>query len=366
MEVKNISDLNLDEITEEFMLNECLQMGTELGIDIQQGSIYRDASDGHIIRTAKFFNDLRQVSKILSIYTCTGEVLNERLRERGMERNPPADTSAKYYVEFVGADPQIGDRVSCDGHYFVIENADERFVITSEETGTQMNNLIFGLPVIPERDVDNLISATLQELATPAVDMEDDDSARTRFINMISGPSENGNKAQLRSWCEGIQGVGRAKIVPLWAGEGTALGIIISTNATVPRQEVVNLVQETIDPGAEGMGEGLATIGCHFSAIAAEKVTIDISVDVTKQAGSTYSGIKDDIVTIITNYLKDLVLHSYLEEVIVRYNSIGALISQISNIVDYDNLVVSGGTENILCSIYQVPVVGEVEVNGNL
>lgn len=366
MAIRNIEDLAIDEITEETLLDQCIDMGDELGVDTNQGSIYRDASDGHIIRAAKFFNDLSQVYQIISINSCTGDVLDEKLKERGMERNPPADTQAVYYVEFVGAEPEEGDLMSCDDHFGTAEKLDGKWVFRTEETGTDMNALVPGLPVIPERDVDDLISATLQELAVPAVDMEDDDSARERFINMISGPSENGNKAQMQAWCEGIEGVGRARIVPLWNGEGTALGIIIATDGTPPAENVVSLVQETIDPDAAGMGEGLATIGCHFTAVAAEAVTITVEVDVSKQAESTYPGIKENITTALTNYLKELALHSYGDQIIVRYNSIGALISQIAEVVDYDNLLVNGDTENVTCTIYQVPVLREVTVNGDL
>jgi uncharacterized phage protein gp47/JayE len=196
--------------------------------------------------------------------------------------------------------------------------------------------------------------------------MEDDDSARERFINMISGPSENGNKAQIRSWCEEIEGVGRAKIIPLWQGENTVLGIIIATDGTIPKKEVVSLVQKTIDPNAEGMGEGLATIGCRFTAIGAEGVTINITVDVSKKAESTYPGIQEQIKTAVKDYMKELSLHSYSDEIIVRYNSIGALISQIESVVDYDNLLINNDTQNVVCTIYQVPIIGEVTVNGNL
>lgn len=38
--VKNIADLNLDEITEEFLYEQCEDMGEELGVDTRQGSIY--------------------------------------------------------------------------------------------------------------------------------------------------------------------------------------------------------------------------------------------------------------------------------------------------------------------------------------
>ena len=77
MAIKNIGELGLDEITEDYLMAECEDMGAELGVDTNQGSIYRDASDGHIIRAAKFFNDLATVNEILSITTCTGDVLTE-------------------------------------------------------------------------------------------------------------------------------------------------------------------------------------------------------------------------------------------------------------------------------------------------
>ena len=46
MAIRNIEDLAIDEITEETLLDQCIDMGDELGVDTNQGSIYRDASDG--------------------------------------------------------------------------------------------------------------------------------------------------------------------------------------------------------------------------------------------------------------------------------------------------------------------------------
>lgn len=366
MAIKNIGELGLDEITEDYLMAECEDMGAELGVDTHQGSVYMDACSGHIIRTAKFFNDLATVNEILSILTCTGDVLTEKMMERGMERNPPADTAATYYVEYVGAEPQVGDLMSCDDHFFTTQKLNDRWVIVSEETGTDMNTLVPGLPVIPDQDVDNLISATLKELAVPAVDMEEDDSARSRYIDKLSGPAENGNKVQIRSWCEEIQGVGRTRTVPLWNGDCTVLGIIISTEGTEPAESVVKLVQDTIDPGAQGFGEGKATFGCFFTAVAAKKQEISIKLDVTKKAESTYTSIQASVSNAVKAYLKELALNSTQDEIIIRYNNVGALISNISDIVDFDNLLVNGGKGNITCDIYHVPVIGEVEVNGNL
>ena len=364
--VRNIEDLKLDEITEEVLLEQAIAMGEALGVDTNQGSVYRDACDGHVTRTSDFFDDLSMVAEIISINTCTGEILDERLAEQGMARNPPEDTPATYYVEFVGASPEVGDLVSCDDHFFnTAKDGEGNWVIVSQEKGTEMNSLVPGLPVIPERDVDDMISATLGSLAIPAVDTEDDDSARARFLEKIAGPAENGNAAQIKSWCEGITGVGRARILKLWDGPGTVKAVITADDGTAPSESIVNQVQQTIDPGASGLGEGLVTIGCFFTAVASVEVPIDISVEVTKTANGSFAAIKDDIEAALKAYLKGLALAA-ADETTVRVNSIGSLIANVSGVVDYENLLVNGGTDNVPISVYQVPVAGEVIVDGRI
>lgn len=133
-QIRNIEDLALEEITEETLLAQAIAMGEALGVDTNQGSIYRDACDGHVTRTSDFFDDLRMVAEIISINTCTGDILDEKLTERGMTRNPAEDTSATYHVVFTGADPEIGDLVSCDGHYFnVAKDGNNDWVLISQE-----------------------------------------------------------------------------------------------------------------------------------------------------------------------------------------------------------------------------------------
>lgn len=365
MAAKNIEDLEIGEITEEFLLDECIDMGDELGVDTNQGSIYRDAADGHINRTAKFFNDLSQVAEIISIFSCSGDILDERLRERALQRNPPEDTPAVYFVEFVGAEPEPGEIMTCDDHFFVAEKIDGKWVIRSEETGTDMNHLVPGLPVIPENDVDGLISATLRELAVPAVDMENDDSARERLLSKVSGPDGNGNKSQIRSWCKEIAGVGEARIIPLWNGPDTVCAVLVGTGGEVPSSLLVSDVQEYVDPGAQGLGEGKATIGQCFTAIAAQKVSVKVSVTVIKKADYTEAEVCGSFKTALTEYFKGLALQEYTKEASeVRYSRIGAMLSAVPGVNDYENLLVNDGNVNVAFSVWQVPVLGEVSVNG--
>lgn len=367
MSVRNIEDLNLDEVTEEMLLEECIALGEALGVDTSQGSIYRDACDGHIIRTAKFFEDLRQVGQIISLDTCTGDFLEEKLRERALEFNPPADTAASYYVTFVGNIPELGAVMMCDEHFFTLGRSEdgERYIITSEETGTEMNTLAPGLPVIPEEDVDDMISAVLGELAVPALDRESDDSARIRLHNRIAGSDENGNIAQVQSWCESVEGVGRARIIPLWNGPNTVKGIIISRDGGVPSKEVVDAVQEYVDPGANGMGEGKATIGQVFTAEAAQQVPISVSVSVIKSDSASLEAIQSEIGKVLKDYCKEIALgQNHAAE--LRYNRISAAIMDMEEIIDHADLLVNGGTKNITFEKNQIPAAGEVSVSGDI
>lgn len=357
--IVNIADLGLDEITEEFLQEQCEELGDDLGVDTSQGSVYMDAAAGHIIRTAKFFNDLRQVQEIISLRTCTGEILDEKLIERGMKRNPEKATAAVYNVVFDGAIPENGSRMMCGGYFFVLNIQDGETELISEELGSEMNNLSQGLPVIPKRDVDSLISATLGDLKIAALDPETDDSARERLISKISGPAENGNKAQVKAWCEEVAGVGLARVIPLWNGPNTVQGIIIAADGDVPTQQLVDSVQEHLDPGAAGMGEGVATIGQHFTATAALPVSLQISVEIEKKAEISQETIQKSFESVLKQYLADLALNTQ-GHATVRYTTIGARLAQIEGVVDYDNLLLNGAKDNITCTIYQVPVLEEV------
>lgn len=360
----NIEDLKLEEITEEFLQDEMIDMGAELNVDTRQGSIYRDAGEGHAFRTAKFFNDLRQIVGMISIYSATGRMLDEHMAMRVMKRNPPQDTPATYFVEYIGAYPDEGARMICGGYFFRAKLLNNTWVIESEQTGTQMNSISPGTAVIPERDVAGLKSATVIGIAVPALDRESDDDARTRLINSLSGPDENANISHLRTWCESVAGVGRARIIPLWAGPDTALGIIVAKDGRAPTKAVVDAVQEYVDPGAEGMGEGKATIGCHFTAIGAEMVVIDVSARILRDSTGNNLAIEEAFESSLKQYLARLALASVSKDssVVVRYANIFAQVMQLDGVVDCQELLLNGGQANITCTIYQVPVLGEVEI----
>lgn len=365
--LKNIEDLPLNDITEDVLIEQFFDMGAYLNVDTRQGSIYWDACMGSIIRTSMFLEQLKMVKDIISLKTCTGDILDEKMMERGLKRSPENPTAATYYVSFVGIAPELDSKMSVEDYFFTLsKDSDGRYILISDDMGTDMNNLASGLKVIPDLDVDGLISATLGDLAIPATDAESDDSARERLINRISGPDENGNKSQVRTWCESVEGVGSARIIPLWNGVNTVKGVIVSSTGGVPSQTIVGNVQNYIDPGCTGMGEGVANIGQFFTAVAVEPVKIDISVSVLKKSEATYSGIQEGFKELLHKYFSNMALEEYSSGMAIRYVRVGSILENMDEVIDYDNLTLNGNEANITFSILQIPVLGEVSVDGNI
>ena len=136
-------------------------------------------------------------------------------------------------------------------------------------------------------NIEGLISATFGAIYENGSDAEGDEALRNRVIEKIAGPAENGNKQHYKTWCESIDGVGRARIFPLWLGENTVKAVLIDTTGKPCGEAKVQEVQEYIDPADKGMtatvngktytigdglGNGVANIGAHFTAVAATRV----------------------------------------------------------------------------------------------
>lgn len=357
-QIRNIEDLALEEITEEFLLEQAIAMGDALGVDTNQGSIYRDACDGHATRTSDFFDDLRQVAEIISLNTCTGEILDERLMEHAMKRNPPEDTSAIYNVTFTGASPEIGDLVSCEGHYFDVAKSGSNWLLVSHEKGTDMNGLVPGLAVIPEHDVDNMISATLGSLATAAVDTESDESARTRLLAKLGRHAGYGNAADFKEWCEAVSGIGRARIVTTRRSQGIVDAYVIAPNGGPVSDTAMTLLQQTIDPGQQGLGEGLAPIGCTFVPHRIGEVLLSLSARLTLEEGASLSTVSDAIISTLVEYLKGLAFGAE-GAVTVYYTTIASLVLATDGVLDYSNLLVNNDTANISIGALYAPMVGD-------
>lgn len=354
--------------TYEKLLDDVLGNAPE-GIDTRQGSIFYDAVSGALLKIAKLYADLETIADLIYIDTTTGEYLDRKASEHLLTRL--AATPSRYYITFDGVTPDVGERFYTNGMYFILRKTeDDTYYLEAEVAGGSTNTIYSGTAAVPVNNIQGLNAATFGEQKEAGTDEESDDDFRERLRDKISGPAENGNRQHYRTWCEEDSGVGRARIIPLWKGPNTVKGVLIAPDGTPVGADVIARVQAYIDPDddedgeGDGLGEGVANIGAHFTAVAATKKEIDITLNsVVLSAGVTEEEATEAVEAAVTAYLKDLALNTNDSAlVVVRHTAVSAIINALTEITDFQ-LKIDNDTENITIGETAVAVVGEVTVH---
>lgn len=344
------------------------------GIDTRQGSIFYDAVSGACFKIASLYADIQTAFDLVFITTAVDEYLDQKGAEYGIYRNPA--TSAWYEFRYTGPQPAPGERFFAEGLYFTLRTVDGNLCLEAEDVGISTNIIKEGTPAVPVNNIGGLTSATFGALIEPGVDVEDDENYRQRIREKIAGPAENGNRQHYKTWCEEVSGVGRARIIPLFAGENTVMGVLLGADGTPAAEAVVERVQDYIDPITrggtvnfdgkvipigDGLGNGTANIGAHFAAIAADELPITFSFSALIASTSSKEEAKQRATQTITEYLKELALETPdSEQMVVRISAVGARLAALPSLLDYTNLTFNGKAENIELEETQVAVLQEV------
>ena len=272
--------------------------------------------------------------------------------------------------------------------------------IQAIDAGIDGNVPANSIVVIPV-SIAGISSVTNSSALTGGYDAETKESIIERYLEDIRQPITSNNIYHYVKWAKEVTGVGNAKIKPLWNGDNTVKVVLINSDNECANSALVNSVQKYIDPfGYEvtngtstgyvqiyndcsgsvdyvpqgttiysdcslktviatadtneyyyvsntkhgwGCGYGEANIGAYVSVVSADAKNINISVEVDLKDGATLSDVEDAIKEEIEKYFKSTVfVDSY-----ISYAKIGACILKADGVLDYDNLTVNGGTNNI-------------------
>lgn len=350
-------------------------------IDTREGSIAYDTVSAVAAKVAMLYIDISNCYELTNLEKSSGEYLDRFASEHGVTRIKA--TNARYRFIYDGTKPEIGTSFYDENgdNYYTLSKDNEGLILISDLTGTTQNIVVTGSDAIPVDNIEGLIHAEFGELIVPAIDTETDDSLRGRIRDKISGPAENGNRSQYKSWCEEVEGVGRAFIFPLFYGPNTVKAVLVSPEGLPPAQSVIDNVQTYIDPIkpayiahdadnptvvigtlGSGYGDGVAPIGAHFLAVAAKKFDIDIKLSVELKTGGNIEDVTNRITQSVTSYLKSLALEAE-DSKVIRYNRISSIIEQLDVVFDFYNLTINGKSENITIEDDYVAVLAGVTVN---
>jgi len=309
----------------------------------------------------------------LSIENLQGDELAQRIREKtGIIRKPA--TKANDSVTITGAPGStlyVGDLVASDLVNFVIqeeitiEASGQVTVLVECEQEGNIGNVPAGAIKYFPVTLAGITSVTNPEAFTNGYEAESDADLLQRYYERIQTPTTSGNRQHYLNWAKEVIGVGDAKVFPLWSGDNTVKVVIIDSNKQPAGQELVDDVQNYIDPGITGLGDGEAPIGAFCTVVSAAGKIISVSFTGVLAPGYTPETAAPLVEAKLIEYYKEIAFKK--DEITgnpksVSYAIIGSKILETEAVIDYTDLLVNDGTANIPIGDEEVPVSGGVVI----
>lgn len=317
---------------------------------------------------------IRKALNLSFAQTTNGEYLDKRAEEHGIFRKEAVKATGEIKITgTVGAIINAGLQVATEAdtalnissvEFVTTETVtipDDGYVtvpIEAVEAGSN-GNVMANKIIVLLKSNSNITDVINIEPTTGGADIESDTDLLTRFLEYVRTPGTSGNVQNYRQWALSIPGVSAVHVIPLWNGNGTVKVVILGPDGTPANKELVQQVQNYI-AGDDNYGNRQAPIGATVTVIAAEAVTISVTADIAiDESLATKDVIINNFRDSLNAYLKD---NAFISATI-RLVKIGGILINQNGVIDYANLKINGGTDNIETTEEQVVIIGDVDLN---
>ncbi|MFP8917160.1 baseplate J/gp47 family protein [Enterococcus innesii] len=365
----------LEEYDYEYFINQALSKVPE-GIDTREGSIIYDALAPTCYQLAAFIMQLKNVLLETFVVTATGEYLDYRAQETGLERIEATKAIVRARLTREDGSPfsvAMGSRFSSIGddpvYYTVIAAEEEGIFRLQAEMAGESGNKYIGV-LLPLNNFNGLAEAMVTEILIPARDTETDEELRKRIIDSKEIVTFGGNITDYYYLTSGIQGVGAVQIYPVWNGGGTVRLVILDDTYKAANEVLVERVQQMIDPTSNQQGIGYAPIGHQVTVAAPTNKTIDVEFELTLNLGVSYPQLADTIHQVIEDYF-DKVRRGWDERTDAGYecwvfrSQITAAILSVLGVANVQGLKLNGLEADVQLELsndkQELPLLGEVK-----
>lgn len=330
------------------------------GIEVSkvEGSFASDMAAPVALEISKAYGEIDRSLTIMFVVGLEGELLDQRAGEYGIERKP--GTKAAGSVTIIGVSGTLVPRntiVMTDDGLRYLTNEDVTLVdgratvgVTAHDVGVQYN-IPAGAITRFWRNISNIESVTNEEAIIGGSDTETDDALKERLLVRMRTPATSGNVYHYINWATEVNGVGAAKVTPLWDGPGTVRVLIVGHDNKPVSDEIVEACYNHI--------EEERPIGADVTVVSATAQDITITANVQLSTGALLADVQSRFTTIVEAYLASIAFVEYL----ISYNQIAYLLMSIREVLDYSDLQINGGTSNITIAEESVPVLEGVTLN---
>lgn len=295
--------------------------------------------------------------------TATGTDLEKITKSRGIYRKMATVAIRKAECDAAVA---IGDRFGISGvTYTVIENISASeggysYKLQCEQTGI-IGNTYYG-ELLPLQYIEGLQTAVLTDVLIPGTDDESDDSLRTRYYESLESEAFGGNRQDYKQKVKKLTGVGGLKIYRAWAGGGTVKLVIISSEYKAPSTELIESIQEAVDPPEfAGEGYGIAPMDHVVTVFGVGETEVDITTTITYQEGWSWEDLQPYAEEAIDEYFSELASEwEDSDNLIVRISRIEMIFLGLPGVVDITGTTINGVESNLVLEADNIPIRGDL------
>lgn len=226
--------------------------------------------------------------------------------------------------------------------------------IESVVGGSNMNvgvNEITEMPIT----IQGIYKVTNNAPLTGGYDTETDADYRERYYTKLRTPVNGVNANQYVLWAESVAGVGKARCIPIWNGINTVKVVLIGNDLKPASDDLVQRVQQYIDPNQNGDGSGVATIGAVTTVVKAVTKNVNIDIYGLKVAGNLETT-KEAIKTNLDRYIKTSVFNRDY----ISLAKIGLVIAETKNVDDYREIRLNNSHDSLTLNKNECGVLNEV------
>lgn len=248
-------------------------------VDKLEGSIIYDALAPTALKLAETYWDMAVLYRRTFAATSDGIDLEKRVNEHGVERKKAGKSIRRALFtdgDGLPLDVEIHSQYRLDALvYKVIERIEAGEYKVEVQTAGTVGNKDYG-EMLPIEANNKLGKAVLADVLIPGEDDETDESLYLKYLDHIRNIAFGGNRTDYRRKIMQIKGVGGVRLYRAPWGGGTVKAVIVDAEFNEATTELIELVQETVDPiEFKGDGYGTAPIGHGVTIETAGRFSID-------------------------------------------------------------------------------------------
>lgn len=329
------------------------------GIDKREGSFVNDMVSPISMELESNYVELGKILLTMFLEDMSSESLEKRAAEYGIYRKN--GTYAEGSVTFTGIENTVIPvntllSTSTGLNFVTIEEKTITtgttiidILVKATDVGTKYNvepNTINILSV----GINGILSVTNNVKLVGGTDIEKDVELLNRVLLRLRTPATSGNKLHYKLWAIEVDGVGDARVFPIWNGNGTVLVMPITTDKKAPDQTIINNVIIKI--------EEERPIGAIVTVQAPTEININIAATLEIDINYELQNIINSYTEKVIEYIKD----SVFKVNVVDYFKCLSLFYEIPGVKTVTSFKINDNTNNIAIDDKEIQTIGTINI----